>query len=90
MIDVVHVDEILLNIGSIDFLSIDVEGLDLIILKAIDFERFKPKLVCIEVNDEDTLNEALNYLIEQGYAQTSKIGCNLFAWIDSDKSREQI
>jgi FkbM family methyltransferase len=31
-----------------DFLSLDVEGLDLEILKAWDFKRWRPKLVCVE------------------------------------------
>lgn len=31
-----------------DFLSLDVEGLDLDILKAWDFGRWRPKLVCVE------------------------------------------
>jgi FkbM family methyltransferase len=31
-----------------DFLSIDAEGLHLAILKSIDFERFRPKVICVE------------------------------------------
>ena len=31
-----------------DFISIDVEGLDLSILKSLDFERFRPKVFCVE------------------------------------------
>jgi FkbM family methyltransferase len=30
-----------------DFLSIDVEGLDLAILKTLDFQRFRPKVLCV-------------------------------------------
>lgn len=31
-----------------DFLSLDVEGLDLPILQSIDFQRHRPKLICVE------------------------------------------
>lgn len=31
-----------------DFLSLDVEGLDLAILRALDFQRWRPKVVCVE------------------------------------------
>ena len=33
---------------DIDFLTIDVEGLELVILKSIDFERFAPKMILVE------------------------------------------
>ncbi len=31
-----------------DFLSLDVEGLDLAILESIDYSRFRPKVICVE------------------------------------------
>ncbi len=34
--------------GGIHFVSIDAEGVDFLILKAIDFDRFRPKMICIE------------------------------------------
>lgn len=34
---------------EIDFLSIDVEGLDFMVLKSNNFEKYKPKLVLIEI-----------------------------------------
>jgi len=34
--------------GAPDFLSTDTEGLDLDILKSLDFNRFRPKIVCVE------------------------------------------
>lgn len=33
---------------EVDFLSIDVEGLDLAILNCIEFEKYKPKVICVE------------------------------------------
>jgi hypothetical protein len=34
--------------GAPTFISIDTEGLDLDILKTIDFNRFRPKIFCVE------------------------------------------
>ncbi len=34
--------------GAPDFLSVDVEGLDYMILAALDFERYRPVLICVE------------------------------------------
>ena len=34
---------------EIDFLSIDVEGLDLDILHSIDWNKYKPKIILIEI-----------------------------------------
>lgn len=34
--------------GGLDFLSLDVEGLDLKILQGLDFTRFRPKVICVE------------------------------------------
>ena len=36
----------------IDFISIDVEGVDHHVLQSIDFRRFRPKLVCIEASSD--------------------------------------
>jgi FkbM family methyltransferase len=36
------------NDKAIDFLSLDVEGLDLKILQAWDFDKYAPKLICVE------------------------------------------
>lgn len=33
---------------ELDFLSVDVEGLDLEILNSIDFKKNKPKVICVE------------------------------------------
>ena len=36
---------------EIDFLNIDTEGNDLEVLKSLDFKRYKPKLICVELVD---------------------------------------
>ncbi len=37
--------------GGPDFLSVDTEGLDLTILRSLDFDRFRPKVVCAETSE---------------------------------------
>jgi FkbM family methyltransferase len=49
-IQLVHVNDILSQIDALHFLSIDAEGVDLPILRAIDFNVFRPKMICIEAS----------------------------------------
>jgi FkbM family methyltransferase len=46
--------------GAPSFLSIDAEGLHLAILKSIDFQRFRPKVICVE-----TLVSGTNQVISE-------------------------
>ena len=68
-ISVIPVNEILesyfVNVVNY-FISIDVEGMDFEILQSIDFERFKPPVICIEVNGKDE-DIVVGYLNEKGY-----------------------
>lgn len=57
-----------------NFISIDVEGLDLEILKSLNFEKFKPEMICVETitfgyldNTEMKINEISDYMHSQGY-----------------------
>jgi FkbM family methyltransferase len=43
-------DENLPQDTSIDFLSIDVEGVDLEVLQGMDFKKYRPKLIIIELH----------------------------------------
>lgn len=59
------------SLTSVDFLSIDVEGHDFAVLSGLDFKRFAPKLICVEIHAKD-LTEILNgkihnYLSAAGY-----------------------
>jgi FkbM family methyltransferase len=52
-----------------DYLSIDVEGLDLAILKTLDFARFRPTIVCAEHPDVPAERAELLALLDgHGYA----------------------
>ena len=53
---------------KIDLLDIDVEGADLKVLEGFSVEKFKPKLICIEIHEKEiSKSEIFKYLISFGY-----------------------
>lgn len=63
-----------------DFLTIDVEGLDLPIIEAADFSRSKPKIICIEVDNAKgaASKSAIHALLEEkGYICVMRAVSNL-------------
>lgn len=56
-----------------NFVSVDVEGLDLAILKSLDFQRFKPEVFCVETisfsvtNKEEKLTDIIDFMHSKGY-----------------------
>lgn len=61
---------------TIDFLSIDVEGFDLKVLKSNNFNKYKPKVILIEalenhLKDMDS-NEIVRYLMQAKYILMAK------------------
>lgn len=68
--------------ARIDFLSIDVEGMDLMVLKGLDFGRFKPSLIAIEDAAFDPLrpndNAIVPFLVSRGYRLYSHVHPTLF------------
>jgi FkbM family methyltransferase len=59
--------------GRIDFLTIDVEGLDFEIIKTIDFDLIKPKVICMETlsyaedKSEKKNQELIDYITAKNY-----------------------
>lgn len=69
-------DENLPKNHQIDFLSIDVEGLDFMVLKSNDFEKYKPKVILIEIlgnrfSDIEN-NEIAEFLKQYNYSVYAK------------------
>jgi FkbM family methyltransferase len=57
-----------------NFISLDVEGLDLEILQSIDFEKFRPEAICVETitfgylnNTEKKITAINEYMYSKGY-----------------------
>lgn len=77
-VEVKKLDTVLsrINLEKIDFVSIDTEGTELEVLKGFDIDRWKPKLLIIENNFEDS--EISDYLGNFGYKFSQRLGVNDF------------
>ena len=72
------------NNKKIDFLNIDVEGKELNVLESLNFSRYKPKLICIEIHNHEKMydqnydylkrNLVYKFLIRKGYKVIWKNG----------------
>lgn len=65
-----------------DFLSLDVEGLDLQILKSINFDASAPKIICVEAAEYSPIgagkrrSELIDFLISKGYFEYANTNLN--------------
>lgn len=59
---------------TIDFFSIDTEGMDLEILQSNDWKRFKAKVICIET--KGNFEKIMSYLKKYGYQLEHNNGIN--------------
>jgi FkbM family methyltransferase len=75
--------------ASIDFMSVDVEGLDLEVLRSNDWNKFRPLLVLVEDSGAATLADCCSspiakFLDEWNYAPLAKTALTVFF---ADKAR---
>ena len=56
-----------LTSNEIDFLSIDIEGEDIEILKSLDLSRYKIRAICVEHNFRKDSDETIGYMDKNGY-----------------------
>ena len=62
---------------KIDFLNVDVEGADLEALKSLDFEIYRPKLICVEITDNKIENsEIFLFLKNLNYTKKWSATCS--------------
>jgi FkbM family methyltransferase len=53
---------------QIDFLDIDVEGADLEVLEGLNFKKYNPKIICIEIHKKNYKHDKIfNFLIKKRY-----------------------
>ena len=58
----------------IDFLNIDLEGADIDALKSLDFNIYRPKIICIEIIDQIIeQSEIFNYLRNLNYTKNGLV-----------------
>ena len=49
-------------------LDIDVEGADLQVLQGLNFKKYKPKLICIEIHSQEIQkDEIYRFLVDRNY-----------------------
>jgi FkbM family methyltransferase len=63
------------KVGRIDFLSIDVEGAELNVLKGIDFSKCEIDLILIETESD---SESISFLKKEGFEHIVDLGINHF------------
>ena len=51
----------------IDFLNIDIEGADYKALLSLDFNKYRPKIICIEITEVVKTSKIYNFLKEKNY-----------------------
>lgn len=61
-----------LNINTVDFFSLDVEGYELNVLKGIDFNKFNIKNILIEIYKNDFYN-IINLMLDNNYKLIANI-----------------
>lgn len=64
--------------AAIDFLSINVGGNELEVLRGIDFARRAVRAIVARTSDAESARQIASYLEERGYAQARQVGPSLF------------
>jgi FkbM family methyltransferase len=62
---------------QIDVLSVDIEGMELEVLAAIDYDRFTPRLMVVEANSKKARAAILEVMGQKGYRLWRETVCNL-------------
>jgi len=89
IVPAITIDEVLSKLQSpkIDFLNIDLEGMDEQIISEFDFKKYKPQVICIEVYGDNIINvassRAASILAANHYIPIARIGPSLIFQIKS-------
>jgi hypothetical protein len=59
---------------KIDYISLDVEGAEMTILKTINFDKYSINIMTIEVNN--SANEIDDFMTNNGFEKISSMGCD--------------
>jgi len=74
-------------------MSVDVEGVDLPVLRSNDWDQYRPKCVLVEINDQliqdYAKNDIINYMQSQGYLPFGKT-INNWIFVDEKKFIKRI
>ena len=62
------VDHVVCQLTGLGKLDIDVEGTDYKVLLGLNFEKYKPKLICVEIHNKDLRGDVIyKFLVNKGY-----------------------
>lgn len=84
-VELININQILSKYHSsipLDFLSIDVEGLDLNILKSIQFEKYTINVICVETlkyidrSNQGKKNDTSEFLLMKGFKEYANTSIN--------------
>ncbi len=67
------------KVEQIDFVSIDVEGHEMAVLRGFDLRKYQPQLIVVEYSTLEGKKELISYLRQQGYFIWSDNGQDLYA-----------
>jgi Methyltransferase FkbM domain len=79
-IDVITLNQLFRDYAGqqrVDFLSLDMEGLDGSIITSCEFNEVRPSVICIEANEQMDRAAMLAYFKTQKYNRLTEMGCNL-------------
>jgi FkbM family methyltransferase len=70
------------DITSVDWMSVDVEGGELDVLKGAGLDSIRPKVIVVEDNSRGHDYQVMRYLASFGYKRVQTVGCNDFYRFD--------
>ena len=71
--------------NKFDFLNIDIEGKDFDVLKSINLNFYKPKLICIELLNKSKLIKLKKYFKKYKYVYIKNLGPSFFFKLNEKK-----
>lgn len=66
------------RIDTFDFISVDVEGAELDVLKGLSLEKYNPRVILVEENDLRPDSRVRRHLRSRGYRGFRRTGCNIW------------
>ena len=83
VVDTISLNDVILkyfNGAQIDYMSVDTEGSELLILKSFDFVKYAPKIVTVEHNFTESQNELDDLFSKNNYRRYFKDFSQFDAW----------
>lgn len=66
------------DVTEVDFISVDVEGYEVEVLKGLDLSKYKPRVLLIESENREHRSRLDSLLYPKGYIRSVKVSQNIF------------